>query len=148
GTTLTAPVLSREAVAQVSVMFDHAANAPIGPLTVTEVVADHLTAAQADGHGEVSDDDDTDENVEPVYMAPKPDVLVRVMGEVTIEGGTGRWTADQTELLALLLCLRQERPNVDTVATWLDLSNRKTLQNRVSALRSKLGLGSDGKDLL
>ena len=39
-------------------------------------------------------------------------------------------------------------PNVDTVATWLDLSNRKTLQNRVSSLRSKLGLGSDGKDLL
>jgi nucleoid-associated protein YgaU len=141
GTTLTAPVLSREAVAQVSVMFDHAANAPIGPLTLTEVVTDHLTAAKAD--------EDDDGNVEePVYVAPVPDVLVRVMGEVTVEGGTGRWTADQTELLTLLVCLRQERPNVDTVATWLDLSNRKTLQNRVSSLRSKLGLGSDGKDLL
>ena len=144
GTTLTAPVLSREAVAQVSVMFDHAANAPIGPLTVTEVVADHLTASPDRPDG----DDDSDDVDEPVYVAPTPDVLVRVMGEVTVEGGTGRWTADQTELLALLLCLRQERPNVDTVATWLDLSNRKTLQNRVSALRSKLGLGSDGKDLL
>ena len=52
GTTLTAPVLSREAVAQVSVMFDHAANAPIGPLVVAEVVADHLTAADTDGDGD------------------------------------------------------------------------------------------------
>ena len=123
GTTLTAPVLSREAVAQVSVMFDHAANAPIGPLTVTEVVADHLHVSDTDtsenGDTATSDDD-------PVYTPPVPDVLVRVMGEVTVEGGTGRWTADQTELLTLLLCLRHERPNVDTIATWLDLSNRKT----------------------
>ena len=69
------------------------------------------------------------------------------MGEVTFEGGNRRLTVDQTELLTLLLCLRDERPNVDTIATSLD-GNRKSVQNRVSALRSKLGLGSDGKDLL
>ena len=44
GATLTAPVLSREAVAQVAVTFDHAANAPIEPLTVSPAVTDLLPA--------------------------------------------------------------------------------------------------------
>jgi hypothetical protein len=152
GATLTAPVLSREAVAQVAVTFDHAANAPIERLTQSPLIADLLTHpndADDDGEGEdqtgeLIDDDLVDER--SGYRAPQPDVVVRVMGEVTVTG-TGHLTADQTELLALLVCLRDERPNVDTVATWLD-GTRKSIQNRISALRAKLGVGSDGAELL
>ena len=46
GATLRPVVLDREAVAQVAVMFDHAANAAAEPLSPTPVVADQLVNDQ------------------------------------------------------------------------------------------------------
>src|SRR5205823_4465142 len=59
GATLEAPVLSREAVAQVAVTFEHAANAPFEPLSPSPVVADLLASADGDieTSGDGTDDD-------------------------------------------------------------------------------------------
>lgn len=155
GASLTAPRVSREAAAQLAVTFEHAANAPIEPITVSPIVADLIderadrppTPATDSDERVSSEPDDNDDESEAVYVAPSADVVVRVMGEVTVIEGEVQLTADQTELLALLLCLRNERPNADTVATSLD-GTRKSIQNRVSGLRARLGVGSDGRDLL
>ena len=48
GAVLQAPVVSREAVAQLAMSFDHVANAPAEPLTSSPLVADLLPA---DGSG-------------------------------------------------------------------------------------------------
>ena len=56
--------------------------------------------------------------------------------------------ASDVELLALLVCLRERSPNIDTITTVLGRDKIKPIQNRVSTLRAKLGVGSDGEELL
>ena len=162
-------VLDREAVAQVAVMFDHAANAPAEPLTPTAVVADCLaadrladeadaTSAETDSGVFVAEQDD--EVAAYRYEPPPHDVLVQVLGSVTVHGRPITAAAD-VELLCLLAFKRDDRPNVDTIRFLLgrtrldahgdeDLKEpaRKTLHTRISSLRSKLGFGADNQPLL
>ena len=83
----------------------------------------------------------------PVCVADY-DVLVQVVGEVTVHR-RGVHAADEVELLTLLTCIRDERPNVDTIANMLNTElGPNTIQSRVSRLARKLGVGSDGQDLI
>lgn len=185
GATLRPTPLNREAVAQVAVMFDHAANAPAEPLAPSPTVADLLdtnddgTVAGPNGNGDgprptggpvVDVDDDP---VAPYrYSPPEFDVLIRVLGDVTVEGRPITSGVD-VEMLTLLAFKRDQPPNVDTLRFLLEKRRRrndsdnghpilhdaqwdeaatesavKTLRNRASALRRNLGVGSDGEDLL
>src|SRR5215207_6192167 len=149
GASLVAPVLSREAVAQVAVMFDHAANAPVEPLSPSPVVAELL---DDDGDAYVPivfshNGNQAEDPSEPAYMAPIPEVVVRVMGEVRVEGRAIEGAAE-IELLTLLVCLRDRHPNIDTLTTLLDRDNTKVMQNRISLLRNRLGVDRDGGELL
>ncbi len=75
-------------------------------------------------------------------------MLVQVLGEVTVHGRDVH-AADEVELLTLLTCMRDERPNVDTIANMLNTElGNNAIQSRVSRLRRKLGVGSDGQDLI
>ena len=83
-----------------------------------------------------------------VYEPPPFDVLVRVMGNVRIEGVECR-SADEEELLAVLTCLRDRSLHVDIIQEHVAPEGAKrTIQNRLSSLRRRLGEGSDGEDLL
>ena len=161
GASLDAPVLTREAVAQVAVTFEHAATAAVEPLTPSPVVADLLDGgdspnpANSSEDGDGGEEPDADERLADAdsddatipYVAPTPDVLVRLMGEVDVVGRDVTVASD-VELLALLVCLRDRSPNIDTITTVLGRDKIKPIQNRVSTLRAKLGVGSDGEELL
>jgi LysM repeat protein len=172
GAELLPPVVVREAAAQVAVMFDHLANTPVEAMSVSAVIADAL------GADDVRSDDRPDPGaaggdasslpmvgegpdvVEFVYEPPPFEVLVRCLGEVTVEGrDVGQ--AGEVELLALLTLQRDVRPNIDTIYTLLVddsfLTHGKRpvpkeplrpMQQRVSRLRVKLGPDADGNDLL
>ena len=89
--------------------------------------------------------------------------MVCLLGEVHVEG-VDVTAAAQVELLALLTCLRDRRPNVDTVTTLLTDGDsvrerrpkvgdqaepvHRVIQRRVSKLRARLGDGADGEPLL
>ncbi len=165
---MQAPVVTREAVAQVAVMFDHAANAPAEPLTPSPVVAALIDHPPPDPttNGDDAGGKECDEARPAVYVEPDRDVVVCLLGEVRVDGvdGVDVTAASQIELLALLTCLRDRRPNVDTVTTLLtddDDTNRpaghngarpepahRVIQRRVSKLRARLGVGADGELLL
>jgi len=171
GVRLRPPIVDREAAAQVAVMFDHVAHAPAEPLAMSPVIADLIAA-----EGDTADRDDTqsarkpdnscadDSLVDYRYEPPEYDVLVRLLGEVTVEG-RDITSADDIELLALLVCMRDRRPNIDTIATHLIRDKKRsatsatashpaaayplrTMQQRVGKLRTKLGVAADGSDLL
>jgi LysM domain len=82
------------------------------------------------------------------------DVLVRVIGEVDVQGCNEHLTDAEIELLALLASLRPDGPiNIDRLATLLAHDEWKTpkirsIQARISHLRGKLGTASDGTPLL
>jgi hypothetical protein len=82
------------------------------------------------------------------------DVLVRVIGEVDVQGCNKHLTDAEIELLALLATLRPDGPiNIDRLATLLAHDEWKTpkirsIQARISHLRGKLGTASDGTPLL
>jgi len=82
------------------------------------------------------------------------DVLVRVLGEVEVEGVVEHLTDAEVELLALLATVRPDGPiNLDRLATLLAHDEWRTpkprsIQARISHLRRKLGNGTDGKPLL
>jgi hypothetical protein len=172
-------VLDREAVAQVAVMFDHAANAVAAPLAPSTMVADLLEPDR----GGPTDHPGTSPNgsASPVglpcgsddvvaafrYESPPYDVLVKVLGQVVVEGRPITAGVD-VEMLTLLAFKRDQPPNVDTMRFLLEKRRRrasggsadpqwaeaatesavKTLRNRASALRRNLGVGADGEDLL
>jgi hypothetical protein len=81
-------------------------------------------------------------------------VLVRVIGEVDVQGCNEHLTDAEIELLALLASLRPDGPiNIDRLATLLAHDEWKTpkirsIQARISHLRGKLGTASDGTPLL
>ena len=163
GITLTASRVGREAAAQVAVMFDHHAKADTEPLTVSTVVEQrHPTPVEqtADGDGielavhwaddpeGVGDPAVVDDDVAARYEPPPYDVLVQVLGEVKVFGRDMDHDPGHVELLALLSCLRDRRPNLDTITGLLDANLTRTVQNRVGALRARLGVGTDGVNLL
>ena len=82
------------------------------------------------------------------------DVLVRVIGEVEVEGVSEHLTDAEVELLALLATVRPDGPiNLDRLATLLAHDEWRTpkprsIQARISHLRRKLGNGTDGKPLI
>jgi nucleoid-associated protein YgaU len=166
--TLTAPRVSLEAAAEAAVMLDHALNAesePLEPsemmiamLAETEPVADHSSEVQqldVAGPGLVGDSGDTNSDLDDLdtvsefeYTAPTYDVLLRVMGNVRTEGID--LSANDTELLGVLACLRGHA-SVDLGLVHEAIApnrERKTVENRLSALRRRLGVGSNGEDLL
>ncbi|MFN3256350.1 MAG: LysM peptidoglycan-binding domain-containing protein [Ilumatobacter sp.] len=158
---LTAPMVSLQAAAEAAVMLDHALNAesePMKPsqimsvmLAETEAAADHSVEVEpldvADV--ELADEIDVDDEVpEFEYVAPTFDVLLRVMGNVRTEGID--LSANDTELLGVLACLRGHA-SVDLGLVHEAIApnrERKTVENRVSTLRRRLGVGSNGEDLL
>lgn len=104
-------------------------------------------ADHADSHGATTHDG-VDEVVEYVYEPPAFDVMVQVMGMVSAHGR--ELTADETELVTLLACLRsQNQAHIGVIheAIAPDVQH-KTVKNRISNLRKRLGVGSDGADLL
>lgn len=172
GAQLVPPVVTGEAAGQAAEMFDYLANAPAEPMSVSPAIADTLdlrfdtiiddvphdclngTRAQPLAH------DDESDVVEFAYEPPPFDVLVRCLGEVTVEGRPIIQSAE-VELLALLTLQRDVRPNIDTIYTLLvddpfgGRSKRpipreplRPMQQRVSRLRVKLGTDTDGNDLL
>ncbi len=164
GSCLRPPAVSPEAAAQVAATFEHAATARIEPLAPTDVVRGLLDHPDLSGAGSarapadvpqpastngdrLNTNDDGDDLDDDVYIAPTPEVLVRVMGEVTVEGRHLASAAD-IELLTLLVCMRDRTPNVDTLTTILGANNVRTVQNRISRLRARLGTGRDGAELI
>jgi hypothetical protein len=79
------------------------------------------------------------------------DVVVQVLGEVTVAGATARFTGAEVELLALLATRRRRGPvNVDRLATLVAMDDWRTpavrtVQARLSRLRGKLGADRDGQ---
>ena len=79
---------------------------------------------------------------------------MRVIGEVVVEGTNARLSEAETELVALLACLRPTGAvNIDRLATMVAQDdwrtpNPRTIKARISDARSKLGAGSDGLPLI
>ncbi len=136
GVELHAPVVTDQASEEVAELLDHVAEAE-----PELAVADEFMTALLHPDRAIDQDDEG-------YHPPPHDVLIQLMGEPRAHGI--ELSADQTELLALLTCLRH-RTEIhiglvhDSVAP--DRA-RKTIENRMSKLRKALGVGSDGHDLL
>jgi len=159
GVDLRAPNVTREAAGEVAVMLDHVANAESAPIEPDEWMVEAITrietveepaegASTGDGEprSEAPEDEDLVEFFE--YRPPAHDVVVQVMGNVRTHGAD--LTADETELLALLTCLRHRTEiHIGLVHESIAPERaKKTVENRVSRLRGRLGVGSDGRDLL
>lgn len=159
--TLSAPSVSLQAAAEAAVLLDHAANAESEPFEPSEMMTEMLAETEAHHvaiaarydeavNGDEDDDGDDGGDVVPEfeYRAPSFDVLLRVMGNARTEGVA--LSANETELLGVLACLRGHKA-VDLALVHEAIAptrERKTVENRISALRRKLGVGSDGEDLL
>lgn len=137
--TFTPSLLPIDAAEDLAELLDHAENAE-----------EHLVLHDAP-HTVEHDDDLTINGAE---FEEGYDVLVRVIGEVDIQGCDEHLTDAEIELLALLASLRPDGPiNIDRLATLLAHDEWKTpkirsIQARISHLRGKLGTASDGTPLL
>jgi LysM domain len=137
--TFTPSLLPIDAAEDLAELMDHAENAE-----------EHLVLHDAP-HTVEHDDDFTINGAE---FEEGYDVLVRVIGEVDIQGCDEHLTDAEIELLALLASLRPDGPiNIDRLATLLAHDEWKTpkirsIQARISHLRGKLGTASDGTPLL
>jgi hypothetical protein len=137
--TFTPSLLPVEAAEDLAELFDHVENAE-------EYLVLH------DGLQDVEDDDDR------ALDSDEPDdgydVLVRVIGEVDVQGCNEHLTDAEVELITLLASLRPDGPiNIDRLATLLAHDEWKTpkirsIQARISHLRGKLGTASDGTPLI
>jgi nucleoid-associated protein YgaU len=158
GVALRPPIIDHDAETQAAGMLEHEADGPVEPRTPLPLVADLLATdptpnADPIVNVTVAPNGDrpaaaADEIAAYRYVPPHHDVLVQVLGEVTVHGRDVH-AADEVELLTLLTCMRDERPNVDTIANMLNTElGPNAIQSRVSRLRRKLGVGSDGRDLI
>ena len=154
---LLAPNVTRRAAAEASVLLDHAANAddeplePVGKMSeLLDVTAPTASADEPEEgpaptpHDETADDAVPDYEYEP----PPHDVLLRLMGNVAVEGCD--LTYDDVELLGVMTCLRgRTEIHIDLIQNLIAPDSvRKTVENRIGRLRKKLGVGSDDFDLL
>lgn len=156
---LSAPNVTLEAAAEAAVMLDHAANAESEAMEPGELMValleltDIADAETGQEHSDNElDEDDVDEDQDTVaeyeYEPPAHDILLQVMGSVTTHGID--MTANEVELLAFMACLRDHsNVHVDLIHDALAPNTiRKTVENRISKLRVRLGVGSDDCDLL
>ena len=145
GVDLVLPNVTDEAAEEIAELVEDLATAETELIEPDDLFASVLAAAE--GPDEATTQDDETYAVEP-YEPPPYDVLLRVMGEPRAEGVD--LTADETELLALLVCLRHRTEiHIGLIHESVGPERaRKTIENRMSILRRKLGAGSDGLDLL
>ena len=108
--------------------------------------------SRPDADGNAPEASTYDGDVPDRYTPPDYDVLVRVLDGMSIEGV--RLTGPQVELLTLLTMFRPRRPNIDTLVSTLDPEmtivgdEHRYIQKRMSKLRTSLGQGTDGEDLI
>lgn len=91
---------------------------------------------------------DPDELPESLYVPPRFDLIVRTMGTVHVAGAD--LTSDECELVTLLGCLRHREDlcfGLIHESVGPDRA-KKTIENRISRLRQKLGTDSLGNDML
>jgi LysM domain len=137
--TFTPSLLPIDAAEDLAELLDHAENAE-----------EHLVLHDA-AHAVAYDDDVTINGAE---FEAGYDVLVRVIGEVDVQGCNEHLTDAEIELLALLASLRPDGPiNIDRLATLLahdewNTPKIRSIQARISHLRGKLGTAADGTPLL
>lgn len=145
GVDLVLPNLTDEAAEEIAELVEDLATAETELIEPDDLFAAALAAAQ--GSDEVTTGGEETYSQE-LYEPPPHDVLLRVMGEPRAEGVD--LTADETELLALLVCLRHRTEiHIGLIHESVGPERaRKTIENRMSILRRKLGAGSDGKDVL
>jgi hypothetical protein len=145
--TFAPSTLPAEAEADLDALYRHAANGDAAAASNSAAVLAELPATAISAHNGNGSHPDVD-------STPRHDLLVRVLGEVTIEGHAAHLTAAEVELLALLASLRAGGPiNIDRLATLLAhdewrTPNPSTIKARISMLRTKLGVGRDGTPLL
>jgi hypothetical protein len=147
--TFTPATLSVEAEGDLEVLYKHASNgneaeqAEGQPVVLADLPATPQPPTQ-NGNG----------TQPPADEFSTYDLLVRVLGEVIVEGGETHLTEAEVELLALLASLRPDGAiNLDRIATLLARDewrtpNPATIKARISTLRTKLGVGRDGQPLL
>ena len=142
GVDLALPDVTDAAAAEIEELLDDLANAETELIEPGDLLATLAPTTPA-SHGASNGD-----SPDPLYEAPPYDVLVRVMGEPCADGVD--LTADETELLSLLTCLRHHTEiHIGLIHESVGPERaRKTIENRMSILRRKLGVGSDGHDLL
>lgn len=145
GVDLVLPNVTDEAAEEIAELVEDLATAETELIEPDDLFASVLAAAE--GSDKATTQDDETDSVQP-YEPPPYDVLLRVMGEPRAEGVD--LTADETELLALLVCLRHRTEiHIGLIHESVGPERaRKTIENRMSILRRKLGAGSDGLDLL
>jgi hypothetical protein len=137
--TFTPSLLPIDAAQDLAELMEHAENAE-----------EHLVLHDAPHTAE----HDYDTTINGVDFEQGYDVLVRVIGEVDVQGCNEHLTDAEIELLALLASLRPDGPiNIDRLATLLAHDEWKTpkirsIQARISHLRGKLGTANDGTPLL
>ena len=147
GVDLHIPMVTNEAEEEVAQMLGHLAGAEAELIEPDDLMTALLKPITINGTDSGLEDPTILDGFD-VYEPPQHDVLLQVMGEPRAHGV--ELTADETELLALLTCLRH-RTEIhiglvhDSVAPE---RARKTIENRMSLLRRKLGTGSDDHDLL
>ena len=156
--TLSSPNVTLEAAAEAAVMLDHAANADSEPMEPGELMTALMEQTDNDDDDDSGttaaivrdplNDDERDDVAHYEYTPPEHDVLLQVMGAATAHGVD--LTVDETELLGVLACLRGHSDvHIDLIRDAIAPDCvRKTVENRVSRLRGRLGIGSDGVDLL
>jgi DNA-binding SARP family transcriptional activator len=126
---------------------------PIEVASLDEIVAlldDPLDAAGEPSEPTLFDPTDTEEPEPPGL--PEPDVLVRVLGEITVDGAPNL-TAKQTAVLAFIALhgtVTAERVENAVWAAPTSNSRRKRLSNTVSEIRAAIGrehfpTGVDGR---
>jgi hypothetical protein len=137
--TFTPSLLPIDAAEDLAELLDHVENAE-----------EHIVLQDAPNAVEHDDD----RTIDGADVVEGYDVLVRVIGEVDVQGCNEHLTDAEIELLALLASLRPDGPiNIDRLATLLAHDEWKTpkirsIQARISHLRGKLGTANDGTPLL
>jgi hypothetical protein len=145
GLALTARPLDAQGAALVDELIDDTdpADANDEDLLGEDRLPEPITAAwQADDTKATAHDlDDGHEDA--------AEVEVRLFGQVEVDGAAGKLTPGELELLVYLLC-HPQGTSADLIRTalWPEGRSLKTLHNRMSELRTKLGLDTSGKALL
>lgn len=148
GVDLVTPNLIEEAADEINDLLDKIVDTDPEPLEADAWI-DALVSAETTADPVRSTGEDADRaELHSTYDPPSFDVLLQLMGEPRAHGVD--LTADETELLSLLTCLRH-RTEIHIALVHESVGpdrKRKTIENRMSILRRKLGLGADGNDLL
>lgn len=159
GAHLTPVLVTEDAADEIEDVMDDLDSEVTEPIEapaelVDSVLYDGVVAESAritiNGHSPLTNGSRVTVSDEQGYVVPDHDVLIRVLGEVSVTGRPITAPTD-VEMVALLACLRllDRNLNIDMIDAMLGRENAiKTLQSRMSRIRAKLGVGSDDHDLL